>query len=135
MAEVMMRLGDYSFSLDTAAYQQLMRVTRYRWAAQPRVGAHDALQFTGHGEDQITLTGRIYPGWRGGTGQIAAMRDQAGEGQPLLLVDGNGFIHGRWAIESIEEQADVFAPAGVPRRQQFTLQLRFFDDGPQVSDA
>lgn len=130
MADIMLRLGAYSFSIDAAAYQQLSRVTRYRWAAQARVGSHDALQFTGHGEDQITLTGRIYPGWRAGPHQIRDMREQAAEGLPMMLVDGAGVIHGRWVIESIEEQADVFAPGGAPRRQQFTLQMRFFDDGP-----
>ncbi|KAA0014440.1 phage tail protein [Billgrantia pellis] len=135
MAEVMMRLGEFSFSIDTAAYQQLMRVTRYRWSRQSRVGTHDALQFTGYGGDQITLTGKIYPGWRGGAGQIREMRAQAAQGKPMMLVDGNGYIHGRWAVESVEEQADIFAPAGVPRRQQFTLQMEFFDDGPQVSDT
>ena len=51
-----------------------------------------------------------------------------------MLVDGNGFIHGRWVMLSVEEQADIFAPGGVPRRQSFTLQLRFFDDGANVQN-
>jgi len=134
MADIMLKLGPYAFGIDTAAYQQLSRATRYSWAAQQRVGTHDALQFTGYGEDAITLTGRIYPGWRGGPNQIRDMRDQAAQGEPLLLVDGNGFVHGRWVILSIEEQADTFARAGVPRRQAFTLQMRFYDDGSQVSN-
>lgn len=132
MADVMMKLGAFSFGIDTAAYQQLMRSTQYRWSAQTRVGNHDALQFTGYGEDTITLTGRIYPGWRGGTGQVQDLRDEAAKGEPQLMVDGNGYIHGRWVVTSIEEQADVFARAGVPRRQQFTLQARYFDDGPAL---
>lgn len=134
MADVMMKLGAFSFSLDTAAYQKLSRSSRYQWAAQSRVGQHEALQFTGYGEDAITVTGRIYPGWRGGTGQLDAMRSQAGKGEPLMLVDGLGHVHGRWVILGIEEEADTFAPAGVPRRQRFTLQMRFYDDGPQVSN-
>lgn len=135
MADIMLQLGDYPFGIDTAAYQQLSRATRYSWVAQPRVGTHDALQFTGYGEDAITLTGRIYPGWRGGADQIRDMRAQAAQGLPLLLVDGNGFVRGRWVILSIEEQADTYARAGVPRRQQFTLQMRLYDDGPKVSNA
>lgn len=130
MADIMMRLGEYSFGIDTAAYQQLSRVTRYRWASQARVGHNDALQYTGRGEDQITLTGRIYPGWRGGAGQVRDMRDQAAAGRPMILVDGSGMVHGRWVIESIEEQSDTFAPGGAPRRQQFSLQMRFYDNGP-----
>lgn len=134
MADVMMKLGDYAFGIDTAAYQRLARSTSYRWAAQERVGAHDALQFTGPGDDTITLTGSIYPDWRGGTGQLERMREQAGKGKPLMMVDGNGFIRGRWVIESVEEASDTYAKAGVPRRQRFTLQLRRYDDGPTVSN-
>ena len=135
MADVMLQLGRYAFSIDTAAYQQLARASRYTWAAQQRVGNHDALQFTGYGADAITLTGRIYPAWRGGTGQLDAMREAAQAGEPLRLVDGLGYVHGRWVIESIDEQSDTFAPGGAPRRQQFTLQMRYYDDGAQVQNA
>ena len=134
MADVMLRLGEYSFSIDTAAYQKLTRSTVYRWAPQERVGTHSALQFTGYGEDVITLDGRIYPDWRGGGQQIQEMRRRAEGGVPLMLVDGYGRVHGRWVIQSIDEQSDTFAPGGAPRRQQFTLQMRFYDDGPSVSN-
>lgn len=132
MADVMLQLGDYAFSIDTAAYQRLTRSSRYTWSAQRRVGNQDALQFTGYGADSITLTGRVYPGWRSGPWQIDTMRETARAAEPLLLVDGLGFVHGRWVIESIEEQADTFAPGGTPRRQTFTLQMRYYDDGAQV---
>lgn len=132
MADVMMQLGGYQFSVNTAAYQDLRRSSEYRWKNQERVGQLDALQYTGQGSDTITLSGVVFPGYKGGTGQLNAMRAQAGTGQPLLLVDGQGFIHGRWVIEKIDEQQAVFARAGVPRRQQFSLQLRKYDNGPEV---
>lgn len=129
MADVMMKLGAYTFSVDTAAYQQFRRSTEYRWPVQERVGNHDALQFTGAGAETISLTGDIYPHFRGGIGQINAMREEAGAGQPLLLVDGLGNVHGRWVIERVEETQDRFFTAGVPRRQRFSLQLRKYDNG------
>lgn len=132
MADVMMQLGGYQFSVNTAAYQDLRRSSEYRWKNQERVGQLDALQYTGQGSDTITLSGVVFPGYKGGTGQLDAMRAQAGTGQPLLLVDGQGFIHGRWVIEKIDEQQAVFARAGVPRRQQFSLQLRKYDNVPEV---
>jgi phage protein U len=128
----MMQLGVYQFSVNTAAYQDLRRSSEYRWKNQERVGQLDALQYTGQGSDTITLSGVVFPGYKGGTGQLNAMRAQAGTGQPLLLVDGQGFIHGRWVIEKIDEQQAVFARAGVPRRQQFSLQLRKYDNGPNL---
>ena len=47
MAEAMLQLGAYQFAVSAAAYQDLTRRAEYRWAAQERVGATDALQFTG----------------------------------------------------------------------------------------
>lgn len=132
MADVMMKLGRYTFSIDTAAYQQLSHSASYRWPGQERVGQPQALQFTGPGGETITLTGVVYPQFRGGLQQLDDMRAEAGRGQPLMLVDGRGRIHGRWAIERVDETQDAFFMAGAPRRQRFTLQLRRYDDGAAV---
>lgn len=126
--DVMLQLGDYQFTINTAAYQELRRSTEYRWPSQDRVGQSAALQYTGPGADSITLTGVVFPTWRGGIGQPDAMRAEADKGKPLLMVDGQGFVHGNWVIERIEEQQGTFFSDGVPRRQGFTLQLRRYDD-------
>jgi len=52
------------------------------------------------------------------------MRAAADIGQPLLMVSGLGAVLGRWVIEKIDEKQTVFASAGVPRKQEFTLSLR-----------
>jgi phage protein U len=132
MSDVMMKLGAFTFRVDTAAYQQLTRATEYRWPGQERIGQANALQYTGPGADTITLTGVVYPQFRGGLSQIEDMRTEAAKGQPLLLVDGRGRIHGRWVIERVEETQDAFFIAGAPKRQRFTLQLRKYDDGAAV---
>lgn len=129
MSDVMMRLGSYSFGINTAAYQQLTRTTEYRWPGQERMGQRNALQYTGSGAETISLAGVVYPQYRSGLGQLDAMRTEAGEGKPLMLVDGRGRIHGRWVIERIEETQDAFFIAGAPKRQRFTMQLRKYDDG------
>lgn len=132
MADIMMQLGAYQFGVDTAAYQELTRTTEYRWQGQDRIDQHAALQYTGPGSDSITLSGVVFPEYKGGTGQPDALRTLAAEGQPLLLVDGLGYLHGRWVLERIEEQQAVFAQRGLPRRQQFSLQLRKYDDGANL---
>lgn len=129
MADIMMRLGRFSFSVDTAAYQELTRASEYRWASQDRIGQIPALQPVGPGDDTINLNGTVYPGHRGGTGQLDEMRSTAAAMKPLILVDGRGFVHGRWVIERVEEGQSVFAHQGVPRKQTFRLQLRKYDDG------
>lgn len=127
--DVMLQLGSYQFSVDTAAYQELKRSTEYRWKAQERIGQIDALQFTGVGADTITLTGVIFTAYKGGAKQVDAMRTEAAKGNALILVDGIGFVHGRWVIEKIEETQDAFVVAGIPRKQQFTLQIKRYSDG------
>lgn len=129
---IMLQLGDFQFGISTAAYQDLSRSTKYRWPAQERFSQIAARQFTGPGDDTITLTGTIFPEYRGGTFQIEDMRTEAALGQPLMMVSGRGDVMGRWVIEEITEKQSVFAAQGVARRQEFTLQLTKFDDGSIV---
>lgn len=155
MSDVMMQLGAYQFSISTAAYQTLRRSVAYRWSAQDRIGRSAALQFTGLGEDTLTLDGVIFPTHKhvshrasgagfstegfarshaSGASQLDAMREQAATGKPQLLLDGQGQILGQWVIERIEEQQDTFARAGVARRQTFSLKLRKYDDNSSVQN-
>lgn len=124
--EIMMSLGQFQFGISTAAYQELSRVTEYRWPAQERFMQGEALQFVGPGGDTISLPGVIYPEFRGGTGQLDAMRALASQGQPQTMIDGSGRIMGQWVIERVEERGSVFAAAGVARKQEFTVNLRKF---------
>lgn len=129
MPDVMMQLGFLQFSIDRAAYQELSRSTEYRWAAQQRVGAADALQFTGPGSDEIDLRGVIYPEYKGGLGQLDAMRRQASIGFPLPLILGTGRVLGLWVVTGVQEGQRVFARGGAPRRQDFSIRLRRYDGG------
>lgn len=130
--DVMLQLGDYQFSVNTAAFSDYRRDTEYRWAAQELIGKLDNLQSIGAGRDAITLQGVVYPHYRGGLGQIESMRAEASKGKPLLLVDGLGNIMGRFIIEKIEETRAVFSAGGVPLRQGFAINLRRFDNGANL---
>lgn len=129
MAEIMLQLGFFQFSIDDATYQRLNRSTEYRWARQSRIGANDALQFTGYGPETIEMEGVIYPHFKGGLKQVDRMRTQAGIGIPLPLVSGQGRILGLWVVEGITEGQEVFARQGVPLRQDFTMRMSRYDGG------
>jgi len=129
MADVMMKLGSFAFSVDTAAYQELSRTSEYRWASQDRIGQIPALQAVGPGAETINLSGAVYPAHRAGAGQLSEMRSEAGRMQPLIMVDGRGFVHGRWVIERVEEGQSTFTRGGAPLKQTFRLQLRKYGDG------
>lgn len=128
MAIVMLALGDYRFSVDTAAYQNLRRTSQYRWQTQDRLDRRPAEQFVGTGSETIRLPGTIHPHYKGGLGQLPAMRKEAEKGEPLLMVDGMGNNLGLWVITQIEEDQSVFLPEGAPRQIQFTVTVRRYGE-------
>jgi len=122
-----MKLGSFKFSISTAVYQELSRVTEYRWAKAERFGKAPARQFTGLGDDTIDLSGVIYPHWKGGLGQLDDMRTLAGTGKAQRMVAmpeiGKGDDLGLWCIERIEEQQSNILSGGVPGKQSFRIKL------------
>lgn len=123
-----MTLGDFQFRLSTAAYQKLKRETEYRWKKQERLATTPAWQYVGPGTDKINLEGVIYPHFRGGLGQINSMREMAGEGEPLSLIDGQGNVLGRYCITKIEETQSDLVLNGLPRKQVFKLELQSYGE-------
>lgn len=129
MNRVMMQLGEYQFGIESAVYEQLRRSTAYRWQGQDRIGRRPAQQFAGVGQETISLTGRIYPFYKGGLGQLDKLRAEAGQGEPRILVDGLGRIWGKWAVTRIDETQSTLMPDGVPEKIDFSLELvRYGED-------
>lgn len=127
---VQMGLGDIEFSLKAAAYSTIERRARYRWAEVERIGAHAALQYMGPGEETLSLPGVILPELTGpaGLGAMKRLREEAAKGEPLLLIDGTGVVHGYWCITEVSETGSVFFPDGTPRRIEFSVELRYYGD-------
>ncbi|WP_111745626.1 phage tail protein [Salinisphaera orenii] len=120
---VMMMLGQFMFSVASAAPQQIGHKTEYNWPSQSVVGGRPVLQHTGRGAETLTLPGRIYPHYKGGLGQVRAMRQLAGIGDVQLLIDALGTVYGDFAITSVDETSTVFDADQRPRRIDFRLSL------------
>lgn len=125
---VMMALGSFRFSLSTAAYQELTRTNSWRWPTVDRIGARPSSQFVGPGDDSVSMNGRIYPHFKGGLGQIDAMRAVADKGEPQMLVDGAGRVWGKYVITEIRETQGTFFSNGAPRCQDFDLSLQAYGE-------
>ena len=127
----MMTLGPVAFSVATTAFQRLRRVTAFRWPALERVGRWPARQFTGPGQDQITLDGVIMPTYRGSAGSVEALRELALTGQPYQMSAGTGEVYGLWCLSQVEEDRSGLFANAAPRRVAWVLQLvRYGDDAP-----
>ncbi len=131
MADVMIALGSFVFSINTAAYQTLTHSTRYRWQSQERLLRRPAQQFLGIGEETISLDGVIYPEFfEAGLAQITDMRTLAAQGEALDMIDGYGNVLGVYVIDSIEETQNLIVAHGIPLKQTFRMSLkRYGDDG------
>lgn len=125
---MMLALGPYRFSLNTSAYQSLKRSSEYRWPSIERIGKEPLLQAIGPGCDRIDLDGVIYPHFRGGLGQINAMRDSAARQEPLMLINGQGNVLGRFVIAQVEESQNTFLADGSPRKIEFRLSLERYGE-------
>ena len=129
MAErVMLGLGEFRFEVSTLAYQKFSLNQSWRWQEQARINRDPALQFVGRNVDEIELDGVIYPSFKGGLGQIEAMRSLADAGKPLQLVDGLGRIWGAWVITEIGDTRTVFADDGQPRKLEFRIKLKAYGE-------
>ena len=122
-ADTMLALGNFRFSLATAAYRDFARTAKCRWVANDSVGAEPTQQYVGPGEQTVRLAGVIYPHYKGGFRQLALMRFEAERGEALFLVSGSGDVLGRWAIREVQEKRTVFQSNGLPMKMEFDLTL------------
>ena len=121
----------YYFNLDTAAFDQLRRQTRFRWAGQERLSRASAQQAVGLGEETISIRGAIFPTFKGGLGQLQALRSIGRQLQPLSLTTGYGEVLGNWCLTSIEEEQSNLLAGGIPRKQGFSLEFISYGDDLQ----
>jgi phage protein U len=135
MTNVMMQLGGFQFSIDTAAYQSVKRSTSYRWPKQPRIGQRQQLQNIGPGEDGMMIQGVIYTTYERGGGapgvyQVEQLRQIQAQGEPQMLTDGTGNVFGMWCITAVDETSEAFFNNGAPRKQTFSINIeRYGDEG------
>lgn len=119
----------YYFNLDTAAFDQLRRQTRFRWVGQERLSRASAQQAVSLGEETISIRGAIFPTFKGGIGQLQTLRSIGRQLLPLSLTTGYGEVLGTWCLTSIDEEQGSLLAGGIPRKQGFSLEFtRYGED-------
>ena len=126
---LLLKLGNYKFSVNTAAFSQLERKYSYNWTASDQ-GDGPSLTYGGLGAQTITLPGVIYPGQFGATAdQVEKIAAMAAQGEPLRMVPTTGKKMGFWVIKSISETRKTLMPNGAPRKIEFSIELEYY--GPK----
>lgn len=104
-ARVMMMLGNFAFSIDTAAYHQLTREASWRWSEQERIGKQDLLQYIGKPERTVRLEGQSHAFFRKGVEGVNDLFDLAEQAKPQQLVSGEGDVLVHWLTAATMEIA------------------------------
>ena len=107
-ARVMMMLGNFAFSIDTAAYHQLTREASWRWSEQERIGKQDLLQYTGKPGRTVRLEGQSHAFFRKG-------------------VEGVNDL-GWWVVTDFSDTTSKFLPGGGHRNKNWTMTLKHYAD-------
>ena len=119
----LLSLGMFVFAIDTLAYDELQRKRAWHFAANGRVGAKDAIQFTGAALETVTLSGSAHIELADGRVSLDKLIEMAAEGEDWPLVDGLGNVLGNFVITAIDERHRHFLTDGQPRQIDFGIDL------------
>lgn len=126
---MMMALGLFVFSLDTAPYSEFQRQVGWRHPGNNRVGRRPSHQFTGPDDETITLSGKLMPELSGGDLTLAVLELMGDTGDSYTLIEGTGRYYGQFIIDSLDTKKSVFFQDGKARVCDFTIKLTRVDDG------
>ncbi|SOZ15571.1 bacteriophage P2 tail protein GPU [Cupriavidus taiwanensis] len=125
---MMMALGQFVFSLDTAPYLDFQQQIGWRHPANSRTGRRPARQFLGPDDETITLAGVLAPELTGGDDSIEDLRKLGDSGEAHVLIEGTGRYYGLFVVETMQVTRTYFFQDGKARRIEFTLKLTRVDD-------
>lgn len=125
---MLLALGLFPFDISTLAFDELQRRASWKHPGTPRIGARDAHQFAGPGEETISLSGTVYAEIADGEVCLDQLRRMAATGDTWPLVDAYGRIYGAFVITAVDERRQHFAPGGLARAIDFGLDLLRVDD-------
>ncbi|MEJ7933642.1 phage tail protein [Sphingobium sp. AN558] len=125
---MLMALGMFIFDVSTLAHDEMQRKAQWTHARSARVGARDATQFVGPGEETVGLSGTVYSEITDGAVSIDVLRAMASTGEAFPLLDGTGIVFGNFVIEAIDERHAYVMADGRARRIDFGIDLLRVDD-------
>jgi phage protein U len=117
----------FLFSVLGASYDQLQRSSAWRWAKMPRIGRLPGRQSLGPDDDAIELQGTMITELSG-YDNLTRLRALMAAGEPVMLSDSLGNIHGKWCIESVQETQNALHFDGLPRKQTFSVRLSVYGE-------
>jgi len=131
----LLSLGPHVFEIAPLNFQAIERTTEALWPAISRFGGAPGRQFTGFGEDPITISGLLYPDELGGRAEFEAIRATQRAARPVLMVGwaaASGMaarIFGQVVILAVSDQQTAINRSGAGRRLAYDIEVAPFGNG------
>ncbi|EAB4399932.1 phage tail protein [Salmonella enterica subsp. enterica serovar Senftenberg] len=125
---MMMVYGMFVFELKTLPHQQLQQNKTWRHVKNERINRSASWQYIGAGEDQITLSGVLYPEITGGEVSLSVLTTQAYTGRPWPLIDGVGQIYGMYVITGLQTTRSELDRYGKAKKIEFSISFQRCDE-------
>lgn len=127
----LLALGPHIFQITTLNFQSLKRSTKAKWPAIARFGYAPSRQFTGFGEDSITIDGLLFPEEFQDRAAFEAIRLTQRQGKPVTLMgwavgSGAAEVFGQVVILSIDDTQSNIARNGQGKRIEYSISLAPF---------
>lgn len=133
---MLLALGQFVFDVDTLTYSEIQRSRSWSYASNSIAQGRDQHQFTGAGEDTVTIPFLIYQSHGFGNRQsIDDLSEMADSGSGYVLIDGSGYLYGVFSITTIDETKSYITNRGVPRKIDGTMKLIRVDDDRIQTDT
>lgn len=132
---MILALGQFVFAIDTLTFDEIRRNRAWNFASNSIAQGRDQYQFTGIGDETITIPFLIYQGHGFGHRQsIDDLSEMADTGAGYVLIDGTGYIYGIFAIESLDDTRSFLTMNGAPQKIDGMLKLKRVDDNRIQAD-
>lgn len=124
-------------SVDSPNFQSIRRDSQYTWTQADRLSRDPAMQFTGPGEDNISIEGCLYPYHFGGLSTLERMRLAGRAGKPMILArfypfkDPGGYgaeVLGNYSITRVQDVQTKIGAVGIAHKIDFVLELKRYGD-------
>ena len=129
----LLALGPHVFEIAPLNFQEIERQTEAKWATIPRFGGRPGRQFTGYGEDPVTISGLLFPDEMGGRDDYEAIRTTQAAATPVMLVGwattSAARIYGRVAILKVTDTQSIISSEGYGRKLAFDIEVAPVPDG------
>ncbi|HDT4824722.1 TPA: phage tail protein [Escherichia coli] len=125
---MMMIFGMFVFELSTLPHQQIQQSKTWRHVKNERINRSAAWQYIGAGDDQITLSGVLYPEITGGEVSLTLLTTQAYTACPWPLIDGTGQIYGMYVITGVQTTRQELDRYGKAKKIEFSVSLQRCDE-------